>query len=106
MLTRTVIITSDEQTVIDNVSPTLLHLFGACPLTRFQELREIFDPLPVGCSLLVRSSSFYVLFQRFLHDIFFRLFLIPAIAEPCSTFLIIIVTVSTYHGNPKASAER
>ena len=42
---------------------TLPHLDGACPLTRFQELREIFDPLPAGCSLLVRSSSFYVLFQ-------------------------------------------
>ena len=41
---------------------TLL-LDGACPLTMFQELKEIFDPLPVGCSLLVRSPSFYVFFQ-------------------------------------------
>lgn len=64
MLACTVIIASDEQTIIDNVS---LHTSSSPRRVStnkgFQELKEIFDPLPVGCSLLVRSSSFYVFFQ-------------------------------------------
>ena len=43
---------------------TLVHLYGVYPLTSFQELKEILvDPLPVGCTLLVRGSWFHVCFR-------------------------------------------
>jgi hypothetical protein len=106
ILIRTVLIASDEETIIDDVCSTLIHLGSSCPLTGFQELRSILVvPLPVGCFLLVRSSLFYVAFQIPLCRLF-RLFLILAILERCSTFPTTIAIASTYHGNPKASAAR
>jgi hypothetical protein len=43
---------------------TLIHLGCVCPLTSFQELKEILvDPLPVGCSLLVCGSLFRACFR-------------------------------------------
>lgn len=43
---------------------TLVHVYGVYSLTSFQELKEILvDPLPVGCTLLVRGSLFRVCFR-------------------------------------------
>ena len=104
MRTCVVILTSDEDVIIDNVC-------FALPQRRLsankvsQELNRILAPLPVGCSLLVHILLFYFVL-RLAHAVSFRLFLTRPILEPCLTFLTTIAITSTYHGYLRASVGR
>lgn len=64
MLSHLVLIASDEKTIIDNVRlhPSLRRVSPDYCST--QELKEILvNPLPIGCTLLVRSPLFRVCFR-------------------------------------------
>jgi hypothetical protein len=63
MFVRVVIIPSDEQPIIDDVC-FLVHSELVFWLTRFQELKEILLPIPVGCTLVVRSLFDFLIFSN------------------------------------------
>jgi hypothetical protein len=80
MRVHLVLITSDEKTIIDDVRLHLNPSLCLHPLTCFQELKIILvDPLPIGCNLLVGSSSFRVGFCILIC----RVRLLQAIIDTC-----------------------
>lgn len=82
----------------------LIHLDGVCLLIGLQEL---IPPLPVGSSLLVRSSVFIYIHDRIsFYGVSFRLLLMLAGWEISLSFPMTIVIASTCHGNPRTSAGR
>jgi hypothetical protein len=106
MRTCVVIITSDEDVIIDNVCFAPGCLNGrACPLTKFPGAQS-HSCSPSGWVL--PPCTYLILLFRFKISscCTLRLFLTRPILEPCLTFLTTIAIMSTYHGNLRASVGR